>query len=477
MPRELRALFVAAALLALTLVGVGDARATEAARGPLSTREVTQSAIARFPLVIAAMVEQEGAEGELRAAEGGFDPTLRAAGTVALGGYPNRRVDVVVEQPTPLWGASLFAGYRLGLGQVPAYDEKLLTNRWGEVRGGARVPLLRDGAIDRRRAAIERAGHGVSIARLSAVQQKIEVVRLAEQRYWDWVASGRRVAVASAWLGLATGRDADLAARVESGDLPEVERAENERAILQRKALLAAADRALIEAANDLSLFLRDEAGMPVTPPAARMPADLPEPPAMSPARASADEAAALARRPEVGRLEAQAAQARVDLELTRNQRLPAVDVLVAGSSDLGPGDASRAKPVFEATVVLDVPLPGRAPEGRAQAARASVARLEAQARLSRDRVVVEVRNAAATVEAARQRAALAKRELEVARALAQGELERFRLGESTLLVVNLREQASAEAALRHIDALADYQKALTTYRAATGAFADAPAR
>jgi outer membrane protein TolC len=436
--------------------------------GPLALTEVTRRASERFPLILAALQEHEAALGELRAARGAFDPTLRASGTVALGGYPNQRADVVIEQPTPIWGASVFAGYRLGLGQVPAYDEKLLTNSGGEVRAGLRVPLLRDGAIDRRRATIERAEHGVAIARLGIEQQKIEILRLAEQRYWDWVAAGGRSTVAQAWLVLATSRDEDLAARVQSGDIPAVERAENERSILQRKALVAAAARALIDAENDLSLFLRDEAGAPVTPPRDRMPASLPDPPADAPLRPRGDEATALTRRPEIGRLDAQAAQARVDLELLRNQRLPAVDVLVSGSSDLGPGDASRAKPVFEATVLLDVPLPGRGPLGRAEVAGANVARLEAQARLARDRVVVEVRSAAAAVEAARERAALAKRELSIAQTLAQAELDRFRLGESTLLLVNLREQASAEAALRHVDALADYHKAVAAYRAAT---------
>jgi cobalt-zinc-cadmium efflux system outer membrane protein len=447
-----------------------DAKAGEAAvLGPLLLTDVTQRVSERFPLILAALQEHEAALGELRAARGAFDPTLRASGTVALGGYPNQRADVVIEQPTPIWGASVFAGYRLGLGQVPSYDEKLLTNRGGEVRAGLRVPLLRDGAIDRRRAAIERAEHGVAIARLGIEQQKIEILRLAEQGYWDWVAAGRRSAVAQAWLALATSRDEDLAARVRGGDVPEVERAENERSILQRKALVAAAARALIEAENDLSLFLRDEAGAPITPPRDRMPASLPDPPSDGPLRPRGDEATALARRPEIGRLDAQAAQARVDLELLRNQRLPAVDVLVSGSSDLGPGDASRAKPVFEATVLLDVPLPGRGPLGRAEVAGANVARIEAQARLARDRVAVEVHRAAAAVEAARERAALAKRELSLAQALAQAELDRFRLGESTLLLVNLREQASAEAALRHVDALADYHKAAAAYRAATG--------
>jgi hypothetical protein len=54
-----------------------------------------------------------------------------------------------------------------------------------------------------------------------------------------------------------------------------------------------------------------------------------------------------------------------------------------------------------------------------------------------------------------------------VARLLATQEMRRFEAGEGTLLLVNLREQAAAEAALRNIDALAEWHKALAARRAA----------
>lgn len=442
---------------------------TPPASTPLTLDEVVRAASDRSPVVIAALADLDGARGDQRAADGAFDPTLRAAGLLAGGGYPGQRVDVLVEQPTPLWGASVFAGYRVGLGKVPDYDGKLLTNQHGEVRGGLRVPLLRDGPIDRRRAATRRADLGVTVAELGLKQQRLEVVRLASQRYWDWVAAGARVSLTRAWLDLATSRDGDLAERVRRGDIPALERSENERSILQRRAQLTAASRALAEAANELAIFLRDPSGATITPPSSRLPASIPEPAALGldPARAAE---ATPARRPDLARIEAQRAQARVDVALAKNQRLPALDVLGVASKDLGAGDASRGKPVFEASMLLEVPIPGRAPAGRAQAAEAVAGKLDAQARLARDRAVAEIRNAVVAMETAAERARLADRELDVARSLAEAELARFRLGESNLLLVNLREQASLEAALRHVDALADAHKAVAAYRAATAA-------
>lgn len=445
--------------------------AAVAARGELRLDAVIRSAEGRYPLIVAALRDSDAAAGELLAANGGFDPVFRASLTTApIGGYKNHRFDVLLEQPTPFWGASVFAGYGLGLGKFPVYDEKRETNGYGEIRAGVKVPLLRDGPIDRRRAGLQRAELGVELARLNVTQQRVEVVRAASQRYWDWVAAGQRLSIVRDWLRLATTRDGDLAARVERGDIAAIERTENERTILQRKAQLALAERALAEAENELSLFVRDANNAPMRLTADRLPRAFPEPAPLEAGLLREGERVALSHRPELPRLSAQRSQARVELDFARNQRLPAIDVVVVGSKDLGPGDPLRAEPVFEASVVVDIPLLGRAPRGRVEAAEANLAKVDAQARLARDRILVDVRNAGVAVETSRERAFVAKRELEVAEELAAAELERFQRGEGTLLIVNLREQASAEARVRHVDALADYHKAVAAYQAATAA-------
>ncbi|UQA57769.1 TolC family protein [Polyangium aurulentum] len=439
------------------------------ASGVLSLDEVVRSVDLRFPLIIAAQADRTAAEAEQLTAEGGFDPGWRtSAAVIPIGGYPSQRLDTSVEQPLPFWGSSVFAGYRIGRGEFPVYDGKLATNQFGEVRAGARVSILRDGSIDRRRAGIQRAEIGTTVAGLGVEQQKIDATRLASFRYWDWVAAGRRLAIARAWLDLAQQRDAALAKRVEVGDVPAFERQENERAILQRRAGAISAERALEQAAIELSIFLRAADGSPILPPASRLPSSLPEPTPLDRARLAADERTALERRPEPRRVEAQKEQAEVERRWAKNQRLPAIDLVVVGSQDLGPGDPKLAKPVLEAAVVVDIPILNRVAKGRERAASAQVGKLDAQARITRDRILADVRDAASALGAAEGRALLARSETEVARRLAEQESKRFELGEGTLLLVNLREQAALEAALRHIDAAADWQKALAAYKAAT---------
>lgn len=437
---------------------------------PLSLGEVLTSADALFPALVATRAEADAADGERLAAEGGFDPVWRTrAWSVATGSYPQTRVDSVVEAATPLWGASVFGGYRLGVGKIQSYYTERETWSAGELRAGAVVPLLRNGPIDRRRATLARAELGQALAGLTVEQQRLELSRLAALRYWDWVAAGQRRAIARALLALAEARDAQLAARAGAGDVARFDREDNVRALLQRRALLVAAGRAVEQAALELSLYLRSPDGQPSLPDEGRLPLGLPEVEALT---ADAPEAA-LARRPDVRRLHAQREQARVELRFLENQRLPALDVGVAVSGDLGAAPRPELAPLgpteLEVNAVLEVPLLLRGPSGRVQAARAAVAKLDAQLRLAEDRVRLELRDAASALAAAQERVALARSEVEAAAVLERGERTRFELGETSLLFVNLREQASAEARLREVDALLDAHRAGAALRVAAG--------
>ena len=65
--------------------------------------------------------------------------------------------------------------------------------------------------------------------------------------------------------------------------------------------------------------------------------------------------------------------------------------------------------------------------------------------------------------------AALAGEQLAAAHELEQAERSRFRLGDSTLLLVNLREQAAADAAAQELEPLGEKQRAQADPRAPAG--------
>ncbi len=434
---------------------------------PLRLGEVLRSVAQFAPALEAAEADVRGAQAEQLTSEGAFDPLWRTRGwNVATGSYPQTRVDSVVEAPTSFWGTTFFGGYRLGLGKIQPYYGERETWSAGELRAGATIPLIRNGPIDRRRANVARAELGLSMAGLSKEQQSLELTKLASIRYWEWIAAGRRRSIVRSLLEIAQMRDRQLAIRSKAGDVAEFDRQENTRALIMRQGLSVAAQRSLEQSAFELSLYLRDASGNPVIPDESRLgsfddPSTLPDD----------SVEVALARRPEVKRLIDQRQQIDIELRLQKNQLLPAFDLGFAVSGDIGnaarPAAASLGPTEFEVNAMLDVPLLFRAATGRIQVVEASRVKLESQLRLTRDRITIEISDLRSAARAANERIVLARQEVELSAQLEQGERSRFELGDSTLFVVNLREQATAEAQLREVDAVADWHRANAALMAA----------
>ncbi|MCO5170173.1 MAG: TolC family protein [Planctomycetes bacterium] len=440
--------------------------------GPLRLDEVLASADLHHPTVLAALAEQEVALGRLLAAEGAFDLGLRGgAAWDGRGHYDYHWANLVAEQRTTLWGASVFGGYQVGRGRFFPSDSRRATGSEGELVGGVRLPLLQGGAIDPFRAGVAQAEHDIEAAGAGAQAQRIEVSRRAAHAYWACAAASRRLDVARALLRVAEARADAVGEAVERGDVAAIERDENERQVAVRRAFVALATRGVEQAALVLSLFLRDARGRPVRVDPAWLPRDLPEPDA-----APEDDALplaidrALARRPEPARLEALMRRVDVDRELARNQGLPALDLTARVEQGLG-DDTPFGERRLEVTGGLEFwfPIQRRAARGREAAARAQRDALERQAQLVREQIAVDVRDAASAMHAARARHQEALRAEALARRLEQAERDAFTLGQSTLLLVNVREQATAESQVLVLEAAADYQRALADWRAAQG--------
>ena len=107
--------------------------------------------------------------------------------------------------------------------------------------------------------------------------------------------------------------------------------------------------------------------------------------------------------------------------------------------------------------------------DGRVKAAEAQIARAEAQSAFTAERIATDVRDAASAVEFSRKRVLIAHEEVDVARVLMQAERDKFELGDSSLLFVNLREQTALEAGLREVDALFEYHRSRVSLTAAVG--------
>ena len=434
------------------------------AASPLQLDEVLVSVERHHPLRASVVATVERAAGQLLAAEGAYDPEVRARGQATpIGYYQPLSLDAEVRALTPLRGLTPFVGWRLNRGELPVYDWKQRTLDGGELRAGLELPLLRDAGIDRPRSELAKAKIAGAIATAEVRQRELDLQEAAARAYWDWVAAGHRLQVRETQLALARDRDAGIRQAIISGNTAPIEQVDNARVIASREAQVVAARRDVIRAGLGLSLHLRAGNGNPIVPGLDRLPALAT---VVAPARLEMDLEGAVARAlelsPAVAALRLRRDVTSVELELARNARLPSLTVSAYAVHDLGARDPEipdRGQPELGVGVVFELPVGMRAARGAAQVAEADRRRLGLEARYLREQLAIEVRTAHAELVAARARADLAQAQAALAEQLAAAERTRFARGDSTILVVNLREDAAVDARVSEIDSRAEVHR------------------
>ncbi len=456
-----------AVLLAVIVAGVGG-QPVSAQPARLEPAAVVQAVELWLPPLLKAAQDMRAAEADVVAANGAFDFALKADSVVERGFYDNETVRLTGEQPLAWQGLSAYGGYRLGRGSFSAYDGKAQTLSDGELAGGFSLPLLRDRAVDGRRTDRRLAALGVDVAAAGLSRQRLTAYRDALMRYWDATAAAEQWRVQAALLALAEQRDGQLAEAARLGQIAAIEQTDNARAVRQRRAALVAARRALEQQTIELSLYLRDGAGEPRRVADAELqllPRDEPG--------AAPDEAALLAealdRRPEVRALTARRGQLAASLRLAENAQLPQLNLFSEAAQDFGAGAPSRAGASWRGGLTFSLPVQRRRAIGQAARVAAAVAGVDQEMRFAADRIRADVQDALSAWRAAEEGLTIIREELALARELEGLERDRFLLGDSTQFMVNLRELATADAALREIRAVVDRHKARVAIDAATG--------
>lgn len=426
----------------------------------LTLEDFISQVIERFPLILVAEQERAIAEGRRLSAVGAFDFNFRNQALMRpLGYYETRRFSSIIEKPLETYGMNVYGTYRRGAGNFPIYEGKDVTTDGGEFGAGVQVPLLRNREIDSRRGGLKTTDIGIDLADQSIVLQKIDIVLRATFLYWDWVATGKKTDIVNTLVDTAKLRDEGIVERVKQGDLPEFERMDNLRNVLERESQLVRAERNFQEASIKLSLFLRDERGSPIMPLKSTLPKDFPDPNSTFLSEADLYKKA-LMKRPELKSIILEKDQNRIDIELAENDFSPRLDFLMEVSKDLGGRDKTREDTELESGFIFEVPLERRVSRGKIESTKAKNLQLNNQEKFIREQILAEVQDAISSIQNAKELIKIVKKEYEFADKLEKGERFRFEAGESTILIVNLREQATADTAVRKVDAMAQYHKA-----------------
>ncbi len=433
--------------------------------------DVLISATQSFPAIREASLLRSLAIGNQIAALGEFDDKLEAF-TInqPLGFYENYRHGVGWKKPLTLGGTG-YVGYRLGDGSFEPWYGNRETNQGGEFKAGFDIPLLQNRSIDPRRTAVRIASLDIQRANPELFQQVLTTQYEATNAYWTWVAASKQYKIAMELMRLAEERVDRIEKQIKAGDVARIVGIDNRRLLASRREKLIEARQKHDSSAIKLSLYYRDSVGRPVLPTLESQPLDFPLMPDAS-IDVNAEINRALTNRPELEILGVVEEQIRAELRLAINQRMPEVSFGTEVSQDVGGLASTKGDKqpfILEAGLIGTVPVQRRKAIGKAQVLRAKLGQIDAKRQLTSDKISNEVRQALTVYDAAHLRLEQAQITKELAsQTLDAGETS-FAAGDIDILLLNIYEQAFADAGAEVINAKADLLSAEAMLMTATG--------
>ena len=472
--------------LALSLIGLDDEKVfgqsarvkesepTASAPPPaptLTLTDVIRQIEENHPKLSSATTTRRIAVAKLLEKSGAFDVKLnfnsdylRYNSTSSPGKPSTARQNEFSVERTLRNGVKIFGGSRLNRGNVKSPLSS--TGGLGEYFAGAALPLLRDWRVNEKSIAEQQAALGTGVADADFAQTRLNLILDGTNNYWNWAAAKQKLDVNRNLFELAKTRAEQVRARVQAGDLPPIDQTEAAQEVQRRMGNIVKAELDLQKSGLKLSQYLWDANGQfAVLPDPQQAPPQFAAPLNLSAQVVDLGVKRALRQRPELITLDLNLATSELDEQLARNNRRPNLDLYVAPGRDFGDKSIGAT---MKFGVNFSVPVQRREADGQLAQARLKQQKNQFETNIARQKIIAEIREAAASVNAAHDRILLAQQELDLTRALEQGERTRFAAGDSTLFLVNTRERATAEAEIKLIDLRAEYEQALGQFKFAT---------
>ena len=438
----------------------------------LLPEEVLESSSRHFPGILKSLAEQRVAVGKTLEVAGAFDTVFSSEAFNRVNGFYDGRVaGGKLQQRFREFGGSLYGGYSSSGGEFPIYEDQYYTSTDGTVKVGVLFSLLRDRDIDNDRFGVADARLALQQAELDVLLTRVGVQQRALNAYWRWVAAGRQLAVYDELLQLAIDREAGLRQQVADGSRAEIFLTENAQNITRRQSLVLNARRDFRASAFELSYYYRDATGSTIVPAAERLPdvGDISTPQPVTPGIDGLT--STLLRRPELLMLDTALERARNRIMLSENEMKPQLDLnfeYAYGLGDEGNGGPSKDSKDAIVGFTISVPLERSFAKGRLAQGQAKRQALEFERQRVEDQIELELRNILLDLDVAGDLAELAEQEVQQAEIMRRAERARFREGASDFFLVNLREEAAANARIRLFAAKREARIARSNYDAAT---------
>ncbi len=425
------------------------------------------------PLLRGTQTERQVASGKLLTALGQFEPSLvndwelerlvKDGETTSVGFN-----DTFIEMRHP-WGFKGFAGFRAGIGDVEVAD--LGIKKSNQALLGIAFPLLRGFITNPARAELQKSSLADRQAELEVRQSRQDLYLGAATQYWNWIAAHKFLELQRKAVTVAEARASQLTNQAKAGARAQFDVIEANQEVQRRRERFIQAQREIDQEEYKLALFLWDDNEIMVLKDwnFPTFPTDLPDERFKAKDK---ERKQAFSVRPEVQLVQLEAEFNHIDLDVAENNFLP--NLTIEAQPSRKPEDFVLGLG-YRFGVQFSFPFLQREARGDRLQLEGKAQRLKLLQQYRLQQVAMDVANAQSAITRARDRVQTAKQALRLAKQLEEGERTRFKLGATTLLLVNLRERNVLRAAQGWIDSMADYHKALALHRWAIGEWVEPP--
>ena len=439
-----------------------------------------------------------------------FEPTLHLQATVTRNTSPATSQLIGAQSLSTLGGAySLGFSQALDTGTTLGVDFVMNRNSsnsafntfnpsyTGLLRYSFSQHLLKDyGRVNNRRQ-IRVAQNNQKISETQFERQLIDLVAQAQRAYWDLVFAAEDIKVKQRSMDLAQKTLSDNEIQVRIGTLAPIDVVQAESEVANRRVQYVTSTYTEVQTQDQVKKLITSQ-GDPGLILAKLIPSQVvpkPQPSDVPPVEQAIK--IALENRPEIKQLQLDLQNKKIDLEYTKNQLLPSVDLFAAynqngvggketirsGFGPTAPIVAQSEGSIFDAfgqlfgygytgySVGLSVQIPLRNRAAQGENARAMTDERIAEQRITSQaqQIALEVRNALTQVDMNRARIEAATKASELSERRLEAEQKKFDLGASTIRFVLEEQRNVAQAQTDELQAIVNYTKALVDIDRAMG--------
>ena len=427
-----------------------------------------ESIRSEHPLFKRAALNEELARNELRVARGAFDPKLY--GDIDEKHFDDRTyfryVEGGIALPTTLLGLEVKAAYKQAGGFYISPEENLPSR--GQAVLGLNLPLMRGLLTDPGRTALAQAQVGLEARTAQAASIRNDLVLEAAKRYWEWTYASRNLEVTAEALELAEIGFQLVKASYEAGDKAPVDTLEAYLLVQTSLLELNDAEIAYNNATQDIRAFWWQENLDPYQyqPDFGTI--------------ATIDAAAlrqALLQHPLLRETRLKLEQLELERRLKQQYLLPQLDLqyqFLGRGFDFSAGGADGAlrnylMENYRYGITFSMPIPNRKGFGGVELARLKIAQTDLEL-LQKER---DLRTKLEAYLLALEQITGQIRSYETAvagyRELVEAEQLKFSIGESSVFLLNSRQQKYLDAERKLLKLRAEQRKALASARWAAG--------